>query len=118
MRAAWLVVVVLAACSPEMVTVCESRGSDPTGPTVCQACLCEQDSSQINREECTAPTCECKQRSGPTMVLAFHESSCDQCGRVCVEPEIPCGAGCTAPGVACPDRPSPYACRMREVPVE
>ena len=118
MRGAWIVAVVLAACSPEMVTICEIRGSDPTGPTPCTQCYCTQFEGLNGSAVCNEPTCTCYEFGPPAPVLAYRESSCDQCGRVCIEPEIPCGAGCTAPDVACPDRPSPYACRMREVPVE
>lgn len=101
-----------------MVTICESRGSDPTGPVFCARCYCGEFNEPNGSQVCNEPGCNCAEFAHPAPVLAYRETSCDQCGRVCVEPEIPCGAGCTAPDVACPDRPSPYACRQREVPVE
>lgn len=119
MRWAW-VAVVLVACSPETVTICENRGSDPTGPTQCADCACENDDGSvlIDYEACTDARCVCRERTPPAMVLGFHDADCSACGLWCEPPQLPCGARCVGPDEACPDRPSAWACRTREVPAE
>lgn len=118
----WLAVaLVLAGCSPEMVTVCENRGSNPTGAAgVCTYCGCDDPDAAppIDREACTDARCHCYDRTEPPMVLEWREADCSGCGLWCEPPQLPCGARCVGPDEACPDRPSAWACRTREVPVE
>jgi len=120
MRWAW-VVMVLAACSPETVTICENRGSNPVeGVGACTFCGCDDEDAAppIDREACTDPRCVCREREDPGTVLEFRTADCTACGLWCEPPQLPCGARCVGPDEACPDRPSAWACRTREVPSE
>lgn len=115
----WLVAVcLLAACEPPTVTVCENRGSDPTGERG-WCSFCDKDFGAACGDNCIGDGCRCTDRApDPMGPPTFHDADCSACGLYCEAPQIPCGARCVGPDEACPDRPSPWACRTREVPVE
>lgn len=117
----WLAVVcLLAACEPPPVTICENRGSHPSGePRACLSCEVVQGFDACYTNGCEGVGCTCLSRAPETMGPAeFRTADCSACGLWCEPPQLPCGARCVGPDEACPDRPSAWACRTREVPAE